>query len=883
MQECRLFLLLICLSFSLEANAANNLQQPSEDNLLILGLKVDYLTLDEVIPAYRLDSDYYLPLSILSQILGISIKVDLGTKTADGFIIKQERSFHLDIAHHEITLNGESLSFPPEQVFVFPDDIYINANQLQKWWPMKFELNLFTSQLLIKTQEPLPFQKRLLREREIEKIRSRYKGPKKNYEQVESKYSLLSAPFIDQRISARYQKSPDGKVLETYNYTTHIKTDMLYHETSLYLNGSSNEDKTDARFIVSRSDPDGKLLGAMAATHYSLVHISTPGIDFISANKSGIPGVTVSNYPLKLQSHFDKHTFEGELLPSWEVELYHNNALIAYKDKAQDGRYIFADIPLLFGQNYFKLVFYGPHGESREETHTFSLSGDQVRPGSYYYNVAVAEEEGSDNKRSFIKQDIGISKYLSAQINFASIPVKNTASFSQTEDQRNYANIALNGFWESLYYRYNYVTDIDGGDVNEISLQNRIGRTNLSASIARLSNFESEQFQSTDPLLQKTRYRVDSIIPPWLLPQMPISLEVSKEEYQSGNERIQYTGRIAAAARGFAVSNTLNRVESTVSPTTEYGTLQISTNSSNFSLRTELYYQRKPESQINSIALSFSGRYLHPYQFSAGLTKFSDNEYEYLLGLNKQFGNYSLLATTTYQTTGARAINLAFAISLGRDPRLSSWHTQAAPLAVNGSASIFVFFDENQNGIHDDGEKGLPNIGFRFNDSLKVKRTDKNGVVLFTDLPTHQAMDLGIDVATLEDPLMVPTKPGVRITSRPGHIDQINFPVILTGEIDGVVYLHKDGKNIPVGDVMIELVDKSGKFIQQIKTAYDGFYVLSKIPSGAYLMRIPPEQATKHGLQEVVPREIIIEPENPFISGINFVLFLDDKSRLPQE
>lgn len=881
MQGCRLASIILSLGLLVAtpaiATPADTQQQPNEDNLLILGMKVDYLTLEEVIPAYRMDSDVYLPLGILSQILDIAIRVDLGTASAEGFIISQERQFHLDAARREIVLSGQLQSFSEREVYIYPDDIYISAHQLEKWWPMTFELNLFTSQLLIKTTEALPFQKRLLREKEIEKILNRYTGEKKDYPAMESQYNLISTPFVDQRISAQYLKSPDGESNQTYNYTTHVKTDLLYHETSLFIKGDSESDETDYSFTASRSDPEARLLGPMQATNYAFFHISTPSIDFVSANKAGIPGVTVSNYPLNLQTHFDKHTFEGELLPDWEVELYHNNALIAYKDKAVDGKYRFTDIPLLFGHNYFKLVFYGPHGESREETHTFSLSGDLVRPGSYYYYLAVAQEEGSDKQRSILKQDIGLNKYLTTQLNFASIPVKNSSDLASAEEEKNYVNLALNGFWSSLFYRYNYAKEMDGGDVREVSLQSRLGRTNLSASMARFHDFESEQQQSTDPLLQRTKYRVDTVIPPWLLPPMPIGFEVIQEEYESGHERTEYTSRISVATRGLAVTNSLTRVESSVSDTTENGQLSISSHGRSFALRSELYYENKPDSRLNAISMNLSGRQLYPYQFNLGLSKFSNDEYQYSFGLNKQFGNYSLLTTTSYKTTGEWGINLAFAISLGRDPRLQRWHTQAAPLAVNGSASILVFFDKNQNGIRDEGEEGLPNVGFRFNDSIKHKKTDNSGIVLFTDLPSHKAMNLGIDIGTLEDPLMVPVKTGVKIIARPGHIDQINFPVILTGEIDGIVYLRKDKKNIPVGDIEMELLDESGKLLQKTKSAYDGFYVLSKIPAGNYLMRISPEYAKRNGLQETVPREITIQKGNPFISGVDFVIMKDDK------
>ncbi|MDH5444045.1 MAG: hypothetical protein OEY52_00725 [Gammaproteobacteria bacterium] len=874
---CAIFVFTLLANTTAIAAPASNItpHKPSEDDLLILGIKIDHFILEEVFPAYRQDSDIYLPLGILSQILDIAIKVDLGTGSAEGFIVKESRQFHLDVSRQQVTLSGKLYHFPKEQVYVYPDDIYINSALLEKWWPMLFDTNLFTSRLIIKTTEPLPFQSRLIREREIAKIKGRFNKPDRGYDVRDTEYGLISAPFIDQRVSAHYGESPYTETKQSYSYSTYVKADLLYHETSLYISGNSNDDnKTESHLTASRSDPESRLLGPMKATNYSFIDIVFPGLEHINNSKTGIPGISIKNYPLKQQTHFDKHTFEGELLPNWEVELYHNNTLIGYKDKTEHGKYRFEDIPLLFGHNYFKLVFYGPHGESREETHTFSLTGALTKPGSYYYDIIVAKENGGNKTRTLVKQDFGLSKYLTAQLNFVSIPVEDNTTVTP-EDKNDYMNLSLNGFWSSLFYRYNYIKEVDGGEVNEISLQNRIGRTNLKASATQFKEFYSERYNATDPILQQQRMRIDTVIPPWWLPHMPIGLEIAKEEYTSGHERTQYITRIAVAKRGLALSNTLTRTESTVADTTEFGVLSISTHNSNFSLRSELYYENKPESRLNTINMNFSGRYLYPYSFNLGINKFEDDQYQYLAGLNKQFGNYSLTTTTKYKTTGEWAVDMAFSISLGRDPRLQNWHTQALPMATNGSVSILVFFDANQNGIRDHNEKGLPNIAFHQNNSIKQKKTDKDGFVLFTDLPAHESIELGVDIASLEDPLMIPSTPGVRITPRPGHIDQINFPIILTGEIDGNIYLRKKGKNIPVGDIEMVLTDMEGKIIQKIKSAYDGFYVMSKIPAGTYLMKLSSKEASKYGLKDVVPREINIKAENPFISGVNFILFKD--------
>ncbi|MDH5409162.1 MAG: hypothetical protein OEY00_11190, partial [Gammaproteobacteria bacterium] len=583
---------------------------------------------------------------------------------------------------------------------------------------------------------------------------------------------------------------------------------------------------------------------------------------------------------LNRQNQYDKHTFEGELLPDWEVELYHNNVLIAYKDKPDNGRYRFEDIPLLFGHNYFKLVFYGPHGESREETHTFSLTGALVRPGEYHYQATVTEDEDDGQQRSMLVQNFGISKYLSGELNFSSIPV--TDAVSGEEEDHIYVDFALNGFWRSLFYRLNYVDDTDGGNVSEISLQNRIGRTNLSASLATFNKFESDRFSSADYMLSREKLRIDTLIPPWWLPQMPIAFEVIEDEFESGNVRRIYSNRIAAVSRGLAITNHLTRTVSTSSETVEIGQLQISTHTSLFSLRTEFYYQTKPVSDLTSIGFNFSGKHLRPYQFNIGVSKYledAEDEYQYTLGLNKQFGNYAFLASTSYSTTGERSIDLSFSISLGRDPRKNVWHAQAQPLASTGSASILVFFDKNQNGKKDADEEGISNLGFKFNDSLNLKRTDDDGVVLITGLSAHTPVDISISMDTLKDPLMVPAQAGVRIVPRNGHIEQIAFPVILTGEIDGTAYVHRNGKDIPAGEIIIELYDMNNKLVQKTSSAYDGFYVLSKIPAGRYLIKLSSEQAEQLGLLETVPREIVINPDDPFVSNLNFIVFKDPKAK----
>ncbi|MDH5178327.1 MAG: hypothetical protein OEY07_01600, partial [Gammaproteobacteria bacterium] len=107
-------------------------QQPRDDNLLILGLKVDYTELEDVVPVYRADDQFYIPLGILSQILGLAIKIDLGTASADGFILDESRQFHLNAGGREVIISGVRQVVPQFHVFIYPDDIFVNMKTLQQ-------------------------------------------------------------------------------------------------------------------------------------------------------------------------------------------------------------------------------------------------------------------------------------------------------------------------------------------------------------------------------------------------------------------------------------------------------------------------------------------------------------------------------------------------------------------------------------------------------------------------------------------------------------------------------------------------------------------------------------------------------------------------------
>ena len=71
----------------------------------------------------------------------------------------------------------------------------------------------------------------------------------------------------------------------------------------------------------------------------------------------------------------------------------------------------------------------------------------------------------------------------------------------------------------------------------------------------------------------------------------------------------------------------------------------------------------------------------------------------------------------------------------------------------------------------------------------------------------------------------------------PGHVE---FAVISAGEIDGVVYRQKGDWSDPASEVIIQLVDDKGDVVKEVKSQYDGFYLVEFIKPGIYTLRMIP-------------------------------------------
>jgi hypothetical protein len=836
--------------------------------------------LAEALVSYEVGREVLLPLGELARQLTLAIRTNPSEGTAEGFVLSEARDFHLSTRRAVVTLSGREEAFNPALVRVLPDDIYVASSLLSRWLPIDIDVNLSTLTLRVRPREQLPIQARLERERAAARL-GRRAGDDRAYPALALPYSMLGVPYIDQTFSLGLQGGPSRS--RSAAYSAYLTGDFAGMEGAAYVSSSRDKPGPDVRFTLGRHDPEGGLLGFLRARSASFGSgVSAPNVANIGGRTpigKGY-GVVISSRPLSQPTNFDRHTLEGELPPGWDVELYYNDALVGFQTSQPGGRYRFEDQPLAYGRNEFRLVFHGPLGQQRVERQSFNLEQAAVPAGDFYYTVSQ-HRDGEGHMRSVAQFDWGLNQLLTGTAGIVRLPAA-TDGAGGVPGGGLYSYAGLNGYWAPFIVGTSFYRSPDAGLLNESVVKTRIGRTAVSYSHVQSHDFVSEVFPaSADPLRTRDTVRLDGNVPVGQLPPFPYTLEVLRERFNSGRTSLASAARVGAFLRGTAISAQLNWAalpgEDTVG-----GAFQVSRRVGATGLSAQLAYSLRPEQSVDTIALAAEQRLGSGYLLNVGLLRsFHGNETIGTVALNRDFGTFGLGVTGSRSTLGAYSLGLQLFIAIGRDPRTGGWRFDALPRADSGAASVRVYVDNNGNGSFDAGDEPVQNAAVAINGARSQARTDREGLLWLDRLPVHQNVDIGLDAQTLEDPTWQPAQPGVRLVSRPGKVAEIDFLVVPTSEVEGHVYVERDGKRRGIGNALVELVDPRGGLVASTRSSWDGYYVLSGMPRGTYLVRVAPSQLEQLQLQNPGIRTVTTRPDGQLIEGVDFVIVGASKAGPP--
>jgi hypothetical protein len=852
----KLFVAISCLGMSIVCSANDVV---NDANSLVLEVHLDQYIIAESLSAYSFHDETYLPLKDFCRILNFSVDVDYSHKVAKGWMIQVDRKFLIDIAKGQVLFDGKKQSFDASLIASGDSDFYIPIQLLMRWFPVNMDVDTSNLILNVIPREKLPLQSQLERIRLGSLIQNTDESSVEDpgYPAVDIPYKLIDRPFIDQRIGTDFTRS-NQSIENSYTYSTSLSSDFLGMESALYVSGSKGDFFDSQSLIMSRTDPDARLLGRLRAREFAFGSVPIPGqSEIVGVTNAGV-GVLVSNRPFDQPSRFDSHRLRGVLLPGWDVIVYHNGVPVGFQQGRSDGRYEFERLPLIFGYNDYQLVFHGPLGEERETHERFFLNNSLVRPGEFNYDFGMNTMSGK--RRLSLVTDKSVGKNTTVAANFFQVPIVGERSF--------FFNGGIRTFWPSFFVSGDVIVPSSSGRLITTAVNTHVGGMMIGLKHYLFRDFVSEIFPfSTDPFRSRTKARLDFSLP--FSTRLPVALEATHDIFSSG--AVNDTGLAKISTYFLQTSfSAENRFQLNRRDLVADSSLIASRRVNAFNVRGLANFSTAPLTRFNSIELEADTRINDVYQLNQSLGRNLDSQqFTYGLALNKNIGTYAFGASLTKNSQGELTFGLNFFIGAALDARKPGVFVDALPMANTGAVSARVFWDKNENGIMDDGDEPTKGVKFHATGLDIAEKTDKDGIVSIMRLPVRQNINLGINASSIEDIQLTPKIRGIRLSPRPGRVYLAEFPLIKSIEIDGIVYLKKKKMEEPAGDVELELVTLTDppQIISKVTTASDGFYVMGQVPIGDFKIRIAPEQAERLKIRLLGSKEIHVRSSEVFMNN----------------
>ncbi|HLD99227.1 MAG TPA: hypothetical protein VJB59_03145 [Bdellovibrionota bacterium] len=841
-------------------------QELNADNERIVQVQLnDGTIVVESIVAYEVPGSWVLPLGELSAGLGFAIQVSAALGKAEGFIIDESRPFRLDLNAcvverdrkiSEFKVDGQCLGAVP-----LGDEIYVDGRLLVAWFPIAITVDPFKSQVLITPREKLPVQLKKDREREAARIKAARELFNPGYPVLPGQRAILEGPFLDQQFSTSRIGSKGSAGSQTFQSDSLFAGEVLGLEGQAYLS-ATHKGMNRWRATLARRDPDGNIFGLAGATEVEVFDTKFPSTPLIGRYGQG-RGIYISNYPLNVSTEFGFQDFQGDILPGWEVEIYQNSVLLDRQVADDTGRYKFNKVPLYYGANQFKLVFYGPQGQRREEYKTFKIDSSTIRAGSRNYKLALSAKD--PHPRYSLQLEQNFLHYFTASVGYSQLTLPNESA------PKRFTSAGLNAYSDSLLVSAAAAIAQTGGKAAQLRTQLPFHRLTLGAEFTRLLDFRSEIFNAQLGEVQKDEAQADATFVLPTTPSVATTWRINRKGFVGDYFQTALSNRISTNIGPIYWNNELSLARYSYSDSkTLEGKLDASYVFSANRLRMGLGYNASSayllelESQNKFSGYTATSTLRH--YLTAPLTMASIN-------FSRLFSGLNLGASVMADTTGMYSVIGMLTFSLARDPYSASWRAEAESQASQGAASILAFLDRNRNGWMDRDEKPIEGMEILLNQRSTKIITDKYGGAFITRLPAYAPVDLTVGLGSIEDPMLRPAQRGVRFYPRPGKVTEVLIPVVIVGEADGTVEIKSGGNPSTRGGIEIELVDLKGTVVKITKTDQDGVYFLNEIPPGTY--DITPSFTQLHDLQlQANPpkRRIKIEKDGSIESGVNFIL-----------
>ena len=853
----------------------------SAEDELILELRTQRGDMADTIIAYGTRSGVYLPLGAITRFLDLAISVSDNGHYASGWAIDEAQTLALNLREGTLQVGGKALPLDKSEAAAFEGELYLRAERLGDLFPLTLTVDLSAQTVTLKTRVPFPFEQRMARDEERARLEGRNSREQKRYPREATPWQALSFPLIDAELRAVTDRTLGSRA----EGDIRLAGDFAFMTARLFVEGSSRDGLTGARIELGRRDPDRKLLGPLGASEFQIGDVTTSALPMGLRGTSG-RGAFITNAPLERASVFDTIDLYGDLPDGYEVELYRNNVLIGSTRTPLNGQYQFLKVATDYGLNIFRLVFFGPQGQRREEVRQFSVGDGRLNKGEFVYTFGAAQKDinvlnvrgpffspGLDygTWRSSALLEYGLSRDLTASLGGAWFDGRFGKRWMATAGLRT----GIGGTALKLDFGY----QSDGGKAVQAGLGGKLFGLGYTLTHGEYSGGFTDELRSFtgDPLRRSTELNLNATLKlgngerPVLL---PIYGQLRRVEFADGRKQTDATLRTSLPVKSLMLSNTLTYASNSgplFSSTSQLrGNFDLATLSgSRLHVRAGVDYSIIPKLLLEGATLeadyALDERTL--VRGSIGHT-FTDSQTNLSLSAVRRFGKFTLAFDGNYGVpTGDYSAALRLGFSFGRNPLNGRLFVAEPGLAGGGAIAARAYRDSNGNRQFDAGEQVLPDVDFRIGSGYS--KTDASGVAFIGALGDGNRTSLTADRESLPDIALAPVNEGIEIVPRAGRVHVTNYAVQELSDIEGTAFFSEGGSlGREVSGLQLQLVDATGKQVARARTEGDGTFFFEQVQPGEYTIRIDANQAASLKIHLTDAINVTIGPKSAWLKQV---------------
>ncbi|HEY0594714.1 carboxypeptidase regulatory-like domain-containing protein [Sphingopyxis sp.] len=814
---------------------------PNEDDRWLFDVRSGQYRLGDGVRGYQTPQGICVDLADIVLALDLAVRVDRKLRRATGWVFDERRSLTIDRDAGEVRAGSQSFALTSTMIRDTPAGWCVDLGSLNKWLGVPLAADLSNAVLRIDSKDKLPFQLAAERRARAAGIRPQATFDLASLPQAKRPYQAWATPSVDVVASAGGVSDKRGGSYVQARYEVFAAGELLGQSFDARLS-SDNEGVADSlRMRLYRTDPEGRLLGPLKATHYAVGDVSLLSTGIVAASAPG-RGAVLTNRPVERPDSFDKTTFRGDLPAGWDAELYRNGQLLAFTSPNGDGRYEFIDVPLQYGTNRFEIVLYGPQGQIRREIRQVQVGMDSIPPQQTWYWAGFAQENADlvefGNRRGGAfrrgwRGTMGIERGLdtrtSAAAYFHSLMIENV--------RRNYGEVALRRSIGPTLVEVGGSYADNGGVAARASWLAAFGETYVRADAMRgWGGFVSDRFINNINGIYSISVDQSVKLGRTIL---PLHLDVRQVERRSGIESLEASARASASFRALTFTGQLDWARTKVPigpdpPDNLVASLLANARIGRVRVRGEARFALSGDNRDTRMTVigEWTGKGDAEWRTELGYDR-GLGRARVGAGYTRRFNKLQLTGFGEVASDGSAAASIALAFSFGPKPD-GGWRVSSEKLASRGQVIADVWMDDNGDGIRQPGEAALPGVPLTAGNAAVDAATGKDGRGTIDGLEPFRPVMIGIDAGSLPDPYVQPALPGVVVSPRPGVATRVALPMAAAGEIEGVI--RRDGGN-PVEGLSLELVDAEGRVRATTVTEFDGYFLFEGIAYGRYTVR----------------------------------------------